>query len=89
MSLRCLVTQFVLLSAIFYGKADLDPLSAVFNKCCDGGKNWFYASKTNYCYSIPQPQIISNLDSLSVSQNNDHLVRKCVRKLKLNYILGQ
>ena len=85
MSLRSLVTQLVLLSAIFYGKADLDSLSVVFNKCCESGKNWFYASERNNCYSIPQPHI--NLDSLSVSQNRIHLVRNCARKLTLKYIL--
>ena len=87
MRLRSLVTQLVLLSAIFYGKADLDPLSAVFNKCCESGKNWFYAAERNNSYSIPQPQIITNLDSLAVSRNNVHLVRNCVRKLMLKYTL--
>ena len=78
MSLRSLVMQLVVLSEILYGNADTDPLLAIFNECCESGKNWIHASERNNCYSIPQPQITNNLDSLSISQNNEQLVRKCI-----------
>ena len=80
MKRKTLIVQATVYLVVFYGKfSTSDPLAALFNKCCENGKNWLDSSNGNQCSSIPQPQHIAELISLPMnpSEKNEQLVGTC------------